>query len=68
MAARNEIEGELSDKLASEIKFEEEVKATQDTPASITDYLQNGPFEVQDTPGKEDVVLTRTYGNEKWVP
>lgn len=63
--AAADIEDELSAKLASEIQFEEEVKATQDQPASIKDYLENGPFQIEDVPGKEDVVLTRTYGNEK---
>jgi len=64
-AAENDVEEELSAKLASEIEFEEEVKNTEPTPASLKDYLENSPFEIQDTPGKEDVVLTRTYGNEK---
>lgn len=63
--AAADIEDELSAKLASEIQFEEEVKATQDQPASIKDYLENGPFQIEDVPGKEDVVLTRTYGSEK---
>lgn len=34
-------------------------------PTSIKDYIENSPFEVIDTPGVEEVVLTRTYGDEK---
>jgi complement component 1 Q subcomponent-binding protein len=64
-APAGETDQELSEKLASEIEFEKDVKANEPEPASIKDFLENGPFEIQDTPGKEDVVLTRTFGNEK---
>lgn len=60
-----EVEEELSAKLASEIEFEEEVKGDP-LPPSIKDFIDNTPFELQDVPGKEDVVLTRNYGNEKY--
>ncbi|KAK0725325.1 mitochondrial glycoprotein [Lasiosphaeris hirsuta] len=64
-AADVETDEELSSKLASEIAFEQEVKDNEPMPASIKDFLENGPFEIQDIPGQEEVVLTRTYGNEK---
>lgn len=64
-APAGEVDEELSAKLDSEIQFETEVKENEPQPASIKDFLENGPFELQDTPGKEEVVLTRTYGNEK---
>lgn len=34
-------------------------------PTSVKDYLENGPFEIIDVPGQEDVILMRTYGDEK---
>ena len=59
------VDSELSAKLDGEIQFETEMKENEPQPVSIKDFLENGPFEVQDTPGMQDVVLTRTYGNEK---
>ncbi|KAK1757252.1 mitochondrial glycoprotein [Echria macrotheca] len=64
-AAESETSEELSAKLASEIEFEESVQENEPMPASVKDFLQNGPFEIVDIPGQEEVVLTRTYGNEK---
>lgn len=64
-AAESETDEELSAKLASEIEFEESVKESEPVPASVKDFLSNGPFEIVDVAGKEEVVLTRNYGNEK---
>lgn len=55
---------ELSVKLESEIEFEGQMKENEQLPASVKDFLENSPFELQDTPGKEDVTLTRKFGNE----
>ncbi|KAH8595243.1 mitochondrial glycoprotein [Bisporella sp. PMI_857] len=44
--------------------MENEMKESESIPASVQEYIQNGPFEIIDTPGEEDVVLTRTYGDE----
>ena len=60
----SEVDEELSAKLASEIAFEQDVKGDP-LPPSIKDFLDNSPFELQDIAGKEEVVLTRNYGNEK---
>ncbi|KAL2137139.1 hypothetical protein VTI74DRAFT_8771 [Chaetomium olivicolor] len=64
-AASSDVDEELSAKLASEIQFENDVKENEPLPASIKDFLENGPFKLEDIPGKEDVALTRTYGDEK---
>lgn len=64
-ASAGETDEELSAKLESEIQFENEVKEGEPTPASVKDFLENGPFEIVDTPGEEEVTLTRTFGNEK---
>jgi len=64
-AETSETDEELSSKLGSEIEFEEDVKENEPQPSSVKDFLENGPFELKDTPGKEEVVLSRTFGNEK---
>ena len=66
-ARAGEVDEELSAKLGSEIEYENDVKENEPLPASIKDFLENGPFEIQDTPGKEEVTLTRTFGSEKFV-
>jgi len=63
--AGNEVDEELSAKLDNEIQFEAEVKENEPQPASVKDFLDSGLFEIEDVPGREDVVLRRTYGNEK---
>jgi complement component 1 Q subcomponent-binding protein len=62
----SEIDEQLLAKLESEIQMEEEMK-DEELPTSVKDYLENGPFEIIDTPGEEDVVLTRQFGDEKYV-
>jgi len=52
-------------KLESEIAMENEMKEDGGVPTSVKDYLENGPFEVIDIPGQEDVVLSRQFGDEK---
>ncbi|CZT49396.1 related to mitochondrial acidic matrix protein [Rhynchosporium secalis] len=56
---------ELAEKLSSEIQMENDLKEEGGVPTSVKDYIENGPFEVIDTPGQEEVVLTRTFGDEK---
>jgi complement component 1 Q subcomponent-binding protein len=64
-AMAGEVDEEVSAKLASEIDFEKEVKQNEPVPASIKDFLDNSAFKIEDIPGREDVVLTRTFGEEK---
>lgn len=45
--------------------MENEMKEQEGVPTSVRDYLENGPFEIIDTPGQEDVVLKRQFGDEK---
>ncbi|KAI1129756.1 mitochondrial glycoprotein [Nemania abortiva] len=59
---KNEVDQELLEKLQSELQFESEVKQGQ--PASITDFIKNSSWEIKDEPGKEDVYLTRKFGDE----
>ncbi|KAI9791802.1 MAG: hypothetical protein M1833_001326 [Piccolia ochrophora] len=61
---QGEVDEELVAKLDSELQMEKEMRDMDDMPASVRDYLDNGPFEVQDTAGQEEVVLTRKFGDE----
>ncbi|KAI1807459.1 mitochondrial glycoprotein [Daldinia bambusicola] len=63
-APEAEVDEALVVKLESELEFENEMKASEQTPASVLDFLENTPFELKDEPGKEDVSLVRKYGNE----
>jgi len=59
-----ESDDELVAKLDSEIQMESEMADEGGLPTSVKDYLENGPFEIIDTPGQEEVVLTRQFGDE----
>ncbi|KAF1362560.1 mitochondrial glyco protein [Lizonia empirigonia] len=56
---------ELVAKLQSEISMEEDMKEDDDLSANIKEYLENSPFELEDKAGNQEVILTRTFGNEK---
>lgn len=64
-ASEGETDEELSAKLDSEIQIEEDMKANEQEPASVKDFLANSPFELVDTPGQEVVKLVRNFGEEK---
>lgn len=51
-------------KFESEIQLEKEIKDADGVPTSVKDYLENGPFTIEDVPGQENVVLTRQFGDE----
>lgn len=57
---------ELAAKLNSEIALE---KDNQDDAfrESIKEYLDNSDFQIEDVAGQEEVHLTRTYGDEKYI-
>ncbi|MCJ1446324.1 MAG: hypothetical protein MMC23_006829 [Stictis urceolatum] len=56
---------ELSAKFADELKLERENSDSSDLPPHLKEFLDSSPFQVQDTLGDEEVVLTRSFGNEK---
>jgi len=58
------VDEELIAKLDSEITMENEMKDAEGIPTSVKDYVENGPFEISDVPGSEEVVLTRKFGDE----
>jgi complement component 1 Q subcomponent-binding protein len=57
---------ELVAKLDSEIQVERDIsRPSSSSPSpSIQDFLENSGFQLQDTPGVEDVLLTKKYGDE----
>ncbi|TLD28556.1 hypothetical protein PspLS_03441 [Pyricularia sp. CBS 133598] len=59
------VDEELANKLDQELSFEAEVKKSEPEPAIIKDFLENGPWELQDVTGQEKVVLTRSFEKEK---
>lgn len=62
-----EVDEELVAKLDSEIEMENQMKDAEGVPTSVKDYIENGPFEILDVAGSEEVVLTRQFGDESYV-
>ncbi|KAI9820825.1 MAG: hypothetical protein M1826_000850 [Phylliscum demangeonii] len=58
------LDQELAAKIGSEITLEKEMRDADEVPVSVKDYLKNGLFQVHDTPGNEEVLLTRQFGDE----
>jgi len=56
---------ELVAKIQSEISMEEDMKEDDDLSANIKEYLENSPFEIEDKAGNQEVILSRTFGDEK---
>ncbi|KAI4206901.1 MAG: hypothetical protein LQ346_000843 [Caloplaca aetnensis] len=55
---------ELSAKFESELRIEKEARDSNTLPPNIQEFLDNSPFELEDTPGQEEVALTRKFGDE----
>ncbi|KAF7845844.1 hypothetical protein BT93_L0382 [Corymbia citriodora subsp. variegata] len=55
---------ELAAKLESELAYEQQEQEDNENP-NLKEYLEHSSFQLQDTPGNEEVSLTRTYGDEK---
>jgi complement component 1 Q subcomponent-binding protein len=58
------VDTELAARLDSEIALEEDSKNPLDLPETLDAYLQNGPFELTDNAGTEEVTLSRNFGDE----
>jgi len=56
---------ELAAKFQDELGLETDNGDTEQLPESIQYFLDNGPFEIRDNPGQEEVVMTRVFGDEK---
>ncbi|VDC01558.1 unnamed protein product [Peniophora sp. CBMAI 1063] len=54
----------LSQKIAEEITFEKESSSAEE-PDFLKSFKANGVWEIQDTPGNDEVTLVRKFGNEE---
>ncbi|MCJ1450639.1 hypothetical protein MMC28_000972 [Mycoblastus sanguinarius] len=59
-----QVDEELSMKIESELQLEKEMRDSEELPSTIQEYLDSSSFELHDTPGQEEVVLTRKFGDE----
>ncbi|KAJ6579500.1 mitochondrial glycoprotein [Mycena vulgaris] len=55
---------ELVQKLAEELKYENEAKEDAEDPEFLRTFQEQGIWKIQDTPGNNEVTLTRHFGNE----
>ncbi|KAF2685527.1 regulatory protein-like protein suaprga1 [Lentithecium fluviatile CBS 122367] len=60
----SDVKEELIAKLQNEITMEDDLKEDEDLSANIKEYLENSAYEIEDKPGHQEVVLTRTFGDE----
>ncbi|KZF21834.1 regulatory protein-like protein suaprga1 [Xylona heveae TC161] len=59
-----QVDQELVAKFESELDLENEMRDPEEIPFDIQNFLKESPFEVTDTPGQEEVILTRKFGDE----
>ncbi|PGH19297.1 hypothetical protein AJ80_04050 [Polytolypa hystricis UAMH7299] len=64
-APAGDVDVELAAKVQDEIALENEGGETDVPPESVQQYLDDSQFELHEKSGEEEVVLTRTFGNEK---
>ncbi|MCJ1261842.1 hypothetical protein MMC22_001710 [Lobaria immixta] len=62
--ASNLVDQELAAKLQSELELERDMRDSEKLPANLQDYLDRSSFDIKDTTGQEEVVLTRQFGDE----
>jgi len=56
----------LSAALQEELKYEEETDGKASNPPDfLQEFQRKGIWKIQESPGKDEAVLTRSYGNEK---
>ncbi|KAI1942325.1 Mitochondrial acidic protein mam33 [Ophidiomyces ophidiicola] len=65
LESAGQVDAELAAKFQDELALETESSDTDKLPESLKYFLDNGPFEIQDTPGEEEVIMTRKFGDEK---
>ncbi|TKA70361.1 hypothetical protein B0A49_04402 [Cryomyces minteri] len=59
------IDEELVAKLQQEIAMEQEMRDSDNYSGNIKEYLDGSPYKLVDAEGHEEVVLQRTYNDEK---
>ncbi|KAL8873439.1 MAG: hypothetical protein Q9174_001087 [Haloplaca sp. 1 TL-2023] len=58
------VDQELAAKFESELRMEKETRDSDTLPPNIQGFLDDSPFQLEDTPGQEEVFLTRKFGDE----
>ncbi|EFP87952.1 Mitochondrial acidic protein mam33 [Puccinia graminis f. sp. tritici] len=58
-----ETDSQLVNKLEAEIGYEKDAGST-DPPQWLKEFQADGTFKITDKPGSDEIVLTRTFGNE----
>lgn len=48
--------------------MEEDARSDKRLPDDLEDFLSDSAFKVQDQPGTENIILTKQFGNETYVP
>jgi complement component 1 Q subcomponent-binding protein len=66
-AKGGEVNSELIAKIESELQIEKQMRNEEEVSSDIKAFLDDGPFEIHDTPGREEVVLSSTHGEEKYA-
>ena len=59
-----ESDQELAAKLDSEQRIEHQTRDSSTLPPHLQDFITNSSFDIKDVPGTQNVVLTRSFGNE----
>ncbi|KAG2008912.1 regulatory protein suaprga1, variant 2 [Coprinopsis cinerea AmutBmut pab1-1] len=54
----------LSQKLAEELRYEQTENAEASSPDFVQEFLQQGTWTIEDTPGQDEVALVRKFGDE----
>ena len=62
--AAGESDQELAAKIDQELRLEKESKDPAVVPPEVQTYIDKGIFQIEDVPGTEVVVLTRSIGDE----
>jgi complement component 1 Q subcomponent-binding protein len=63
---KHTVDAELSAKFQSELQMEQEMMSEEDAlPEGLQAFLDSANWELHDTPGEEEVILSKTFGNEK---
>ena len=59
------IDRDLSHKLGEEMRYEQEAVEKSLEPPFLRHFREKGLFQIEDIPGKSNVVLSRAFGNEQ---
>jgi Mitochondrial glycoprotein len=67
LTTESEVVEELVAKLDSEIRGEKDSRNPETYSDTIEEYLKESGYQIHDTPGQEEVILSRKFGDEKYA-